>query len=167
MTTVLETEIEAASHPLDLIEDVVSANEWPFDRPAEDELLAEVNGRFCDLRLFFVWREDFNAIHFTCAFDARVPPHHRREIHELLAMVNEKLWLGHFELASEDGAPLFRHTLPLRGVSGPAVEQIEDMLETALSECDRFFPAFQFVNWGGKTAEEAFKAAMFETMGEA
>ncbi|MGH6959444.1 MAG: YbjN domain-containing protein, partial [Dongiaceae bacterium] len=35
------------------------------------------------------------------------------------------------------------------------------------SECERFFPAFQFVLWGGKSPEEALAAAMLETVGEA
>ena len=40
-------------------------------------------------------------------------------------------------------------------------------MNIALSECERFFPAFQFVIWGGKGASEALDASMFETMGEA
>ena len=37
----------------------------------------------------------------------------------------------------------------------------------ALDACERYFPAFQFVVWAGKTAREAIDAAMFETAGEA
>ena len=48
-----------------------------------------------------------------------------------------------------------------------AVGQIERLIEIAISECERYYPAFQFVLWGGKSADEAVAAAMFETMGEA
>ncbi len=37
----------------------------------------------------------------------------------------------------------------------------------ALTECERFYPAFQLVIWGGKTPDEAVTAAMIEPMGEA
>jgi hypothetical protein len=40
-------------------------------------------------------------------------------------------------------------------------------MEIAVSECDRFYPAFQFVIWGGKSAAEAIGAAMLDTVGEA
>ena len=41
------------------------------------------------------------------------------------------------------------------------------LLGTALDSCERYFTAFQFVVWAGKTAREALDAAMFETSGEA
>ena len=46
-------------------------------------------------------------------------------------------------------------------------QQFEDVVDIAFSECERFFPAFQFVLWGGKSPEEALAAAMLETVGEA
>jgi len=63
--------------------------------------------------------------------------------------------------------PMFRHTVPLRGLRGASVEQLEDLVDSAVTECERFFPAFQFVIWGGKSAAEAMAAALFETVGEA
>ena len=42
-----------------------------------------------------------------------------------------------------------------------------DLLETAIGECERFYPAFQFALWGGKKPHEAMEAAMLETVGEA
>jgi hypothetical protein len=62
---------------------------------------------------------------------------------------------------------MFRHTILLRGTGGVAVEQLEDLMEAALCECERYYPAFQFVIWGGKRPEEAMQAAMLETVGEA
>jgi hypothetical protein len=36
-----------------------------------------------------------------------------------------------------------------------------------MTECERFFPAFQFVVWGGKEPNEALAAAMIDVEGEA
>jgi hypothetical protein len=55
----------------------------------------------------------------------------------------------------------------LRGQRGATVEQLEDLLDVAIQECERHYPAFQFVIWGGRTPEEAMQAAMLEPMGEA
>jgi hypothetical protein len=81
-------------------------------------------------------------------------------------MINEKLWLGHFDLCSEDLVPMFRHTMLMRG-GNPSIEPLEDLVDIALNECERFFPAFQFVLWGGKSPREALDAAMLEPVGEA
>lgn len=167
MTVAVETTQQQSPNPLDTIEEIVAANDWAFDRASEDELVVELTGRWCDYRLYFMWRDDVSALHFTCVFDARVPNTRRREVNDLLAMANEKLWIGHFDVSSEDGMPMFRHTVPLRGARGASVEQLEDLVEAAVSECERFYPAFQFAIWGGKSAAEAMAAAMFETVGEA
>ncbi|MBU0726032.1 MAG: YbjN domain-containing protein [Alphaproteobacteria bacterium] len=164
----IETHSETAViNPLDLVEELVEANEWAFDRSRDDELAVEITGRWCDYHLFFVWREDMSALHFSCVFDTKVQPAKRTEANALLALANERLWLGHFDLSSEDGMPMFRHTVPLRGARGATVEQIEDLVDVAVTECERFYPAFQFVLWGGKTAVEALDAAMLDTVGEA
>jgi hypothetical protein len=68
---------------------------------------------------------------------------------------------------AEEGAVMYRHTIPLRGVSGASVEQLEDLVEAALMECDRIYPALQMVVWGGSPVREALDAALLETVGEA
>lgn len=158
---------QLTKNPLDLVEELVSVNDWAYERATVDELAAEVSGRWSEYRLFFLWQEDAAAMHFSCLFDHRVPNRKFNEVSRLLAIINEKLWLGHFDLSSDDGTPVFRHTLLLRGISNPSVEQMEDMIDYAMTECERFFPAFQFVVWGGKEPNEALAAAMIDVEGEA
>jgi len=167
MTFSVELSAETAPSPLDLVEQFVVANDWPFDRRSDEEMAVEVPGRWCDYSLYFAWREDLGALHFTCAFDMKVPASKKSAIHELLAMVNEKLWLGHFALWAEEGVPMFRQSVLVRNGYGANNETIEDMVDIALNECERFYPAFQFVIWGGKSPIDAMAASMLETVGEA
>lgn len=156
-----------AANPLDLLEEFADANGWPSMRAADDEFVTEPSRRWCAYRLHFLWQPELSALHLHCGIDVRVPPEKRREINDLLAIMNERLWLGHFEICSEDSTPTFRHTLLTRGQPAPGAEQLEDLMEAALEECDRYYPAFQFVLWGGRPAEEAMSAALIETAGEA
>jgi hypothetical protein len=154
-------------NPIDLVEEIVSANEWAHDRASDEELVVEITGRWCDYRLYFVWQEEICAMHFSCGFDMKVPKGRRAAVYELLALANEKLWLGHFDLSTDDNSPSFRHAVLLRGVGAGSAEQVEDLVDIALSECERFYPAFQLVLWGGKRAAEAIAAAMIDPVGEA
>ncbi len=167
MTSVHTETAAPAGNPIDLVEEIVLANEWAHDRASDEEMVVEVKGRWCDYRLYFVWQEEISALHFSAGFDMKVPKARRPAVYELLALVNEKLWLGHFDVASDDNSPAFRHAVLLRGALGASVEQIEDLVDIALSECERFYPAFQLVLWGGKNAEEAMTAAMIDPVGEA
>jgi hypothetical protein len=167
MSVALVYEDQPQGNPLDVIEQVVVTNDWVYDRRADDELAVEVPGQWCNYSLYFAWREDMAALHFTAAFEMKVPPHKRPPLYELLAIINEKLWLGHFGLWEEEGAPMYRHTLLLRGASSMVPEQVEDLVDIAIGECERFYPSFQFVVWGGKSARDAVSASLLETVGEA
>ena len=103
----------------------------------------------------------------TSAAPDRVRLGRGREVGEVLMRINEKLLVGHFDIWLDDGMPVFRHAVLLRGMSGASVEQIEDVTDIALAESERFYPAIQFVLWGGKSPAEAIEAAMMETAGEA
>jgi hypothetical protein len=157
----------ATGNPLDIIEQIIAANEWSFERRSDGEMAAEAPGKWCNYALYFSWSQEISAMHFCCAFDLKVPSEQRDKLFELLAMANERLWIGHFGLESEEGMPVFRHSVLLRGAPGASAESLEDMVDIALTECERFFPAFQFVLWGGKRPEEAMQAAMLECVGEA
>jgi|SRR6056297_3088146 len=154
-------------NPLDILEEIVAANDWPFDRSSHDEMIVEIGGRWCSYRLFFFWQDDVSAMQFSCQYDMRVPAPRRAAVFELLAMINERMWLGHVDLDTDEGTPMFRHTTLLRGAQGASVEQLEDLVEIALTECERFYPAFQFVIWGGKSPGEAVSAAILDTVAEA
>jgi hypothetical protein len=157
----------SAKNPLDVLEQIATNNEWLFDRRSDAEMAAEAPGKWCDYGLYFAWSAEISAMHFTCTFDLKVPTPRRSALYELLALANEKLWIGHFGMDSDDGMPLFRHSVLLRGAPGASSESLEDMVDIAITECERFYPAFQFVLWGGKTPAEALEAAMLECAGEA
>ena len=167
MTSLNVTHNAYTHHPIDIVEQLVEFNEWTFDRRSNEEMAVQVPGSWGDYSLYFAWNDEMEAIHFTCAFDMRIAENQAARVHELLALINEKLWLGHFSIWADEGLPMFRATLTLRGQRNLTVEQTEDLVETALMECERFFPAFQHVIWGGKSAGEAIEAAMIDTVGEA
>ena len=154
------------AHPLDLVEEMIAVRDWPLERTARDELLAEVTGRWCDYHIVFHWTDDLGALQMTCAFDVRTPQDRRTRVHELLALLNDRLGVGHFDIGAVDGLPAYRHALLLRGCALSA-EQIEDMLDIALHEVDRFYPAFQYVVWGDRQPVDAMATVFFETIGEA
>jgi len=167
MSGSLALERETATNPLDVLEQIVAANEWAFERRSDGEMAVEAPGKWCDYGMYFSWSQEISAMHFTCAFDLKVPPEVRPKLFELLALANEKLWLGHFGLDTDDGVPVFRHSVLLRGAPGASAESLEDMVDIAITECERFFPAFQFVLWGGKGPAEALQAAMLDCVGQA
>jgi hypothetical protein len=141
--------------------------DWIFDRAEADEMSVSVAGRWSDYHVAFTWIEDVEALHVACAFDLKVPDRRRQEILQLVSRINEQLWVGHFDLWSTEKVVMFRHSLLLAGGAEPTHAQCETMLRVSVEACERYFQAFQFVMWAGKTAGEALDGVLFETEGEA
>lgn len=157
-----------AVNPLDLVEQKVAGNEWAYERLGNDEITAAVPGSWCEYHLRFFWREDGSVLQVASMFDFRVPDNKRAPIYEVIALINERIWMGHFELWSEEGVVMFRHAVFAEdNLSGISSGHAELLIETVLTECERFYPVFQFVIWAGKNPSEAIEAAMLEPMGEA
>ena len=167
MTFIHQAESVSRVHPLDLLERTVEENGWAFDRSNTDELNLSVAGRWSDHHFSFTWREDLQSLHLSSAFDMRINGDTRRaDVAALLMYVNARLWIGHFDLWPEDGTIVFRHAMIFPDAHA-SPSQCEVLLNLALEACEHYYPALQFVLWGGKTAEEAVAAAILECAGQA
>jgi hypothetical protein len=155
------------NNPVDVVERLAAGHEWAFARASDDEVTLVVSGQSTDYQISFTWMRQIESLHLACAFDLRVPARRRAEVLELAALINEQLWVGHFDVWFNHGIIIFRHALVLSGGITAADSQCEMLLGMALDSCERHYQAFQFVLWAGKSARDALTSAMFETQGEA
>ncbi len=167
MSTSVEAHFAPPLNPIDVLEELVGANDWSFSRHSDSELMFEIAGHWSGYQMYFLWQHDMSALFFSCQLELRVPDNKRHQVFELLATVNENLWIGHFDLVAEGAAPVYRHTVPLRGAAGASAEQLEDLIDAAVVECERFYPALQLVVWGGRSIADALTVARMDTIGRA
>ncbi|SEM52660.1 hypothetical protein SAMN05192583_0516 [Sphingomonas gellani] len=155
------------SAPLDMLEAYFAAHGWEHER-GDEEIVATVKGSWASYELRALWREEDGVLQFLALPDIKVTDDRRAGMYETLALVNEQLWVGHFELWSSSGTLLYRHAALIDGDEATlSLSAAETLVESAIDECERFYPVFQFVLWGGKSPREALAAALIETQGEA
>lgn len=155
------------SDPLDAVEQAVIAEQLPYERDEAGELHMSAPGAWRDHQIWFAWRPDMEALHICGSLDLKVPANRFSDVCQLVARLNEKLWLGHFDIWAEDGSIVYRHAISLPNGEAVSPSQAAAMISAAREAGERFYPAFHFLVWGGKGVEEAAAAAMFETAGEA
>ncbi|GAA0734904.1 YbjN domain-containing protein [Sphingomonas japonica] len=154
--------------PIDMLEEYYAAHGWTHSRD-DDEIVAKVKGSWAEYELRAIWRDDDSVLQFLAFPDVRVADERRAAIYETIGLVNEQLWIGHFELWSSSGILLYRHAAMIDSdeEATMSLAQAELLIESAIDECERFYPVFQFVLWGGKSPKDAIAAALIETQGEA
>jgi hypothetical protein len=165
--SLFDLKVERQSHPVDMIEFVADSNDWSFERSADDEIAMIVQGHWTDYHVSFSWMEANEALHFSCAFDLRIPEARLNEINKLVTLINGDTLMGHFDVWNKADSVIFRQSLLLSGGLEPTTRQVEVMLSSALETCEVYYQAFQFVVWSGVNAQAAIDAARFETVGEA
>lgn len=159
---------EDVSNPLDSIEDILSGQDWVFSRLTNDELAVQVHGKECSYSLTFIWQEEYHAMQFFCEYDLRVPKKRVDLTRRALAVINESLWLGHFDITSATDAPCFRHTSLFRGMThSSGAEHVEDLMEIALAECERHYHSFNMLATSLYMDDELLKLTLTDSAGEA
>ena len=167
MTFIETSADERREHPVDVVERLAAVNEWAFDRAQTDEISILVSGRFANYDVAFTWLPDLESLHVSCSFDLKTPAHKRAAIGELTQLINEQLWLGHFDQWSQQDVVMFRHAVCLVGGAVASDAQCSAVVKAALDACETYYQAFQFVLWANRGPREAIAFATFETRGAA
>lgn len=165
--TLIDVHPERTANPVDEIELLAAQNDWTFERSDEDEIAISIAGDDTDYNVAVTWLSEIEALHVACAFDIKVPAARRNEVTKLLALINEQLWIGHFDIWQVEGVVMYRNTLLLAGQAEVTNEQMEALIETAVDTCERHRLAFDFAVRGGRNAKDALALALMETVGEA
>ncbi|WP_374572856.1 YbjN domain-containing protein [Phenylobacterium sp.] len=152
--------------PLDVVEHVLTAENLQFDRTEDGDLAFTLAGDWKDYELWFAWRPEADCLQLCLSIDQKITAEQRPAAHELIAVVNQRLWLGHFEVW-DDGEIIFRNAMALTTGERPTLAQAAAMIDIAVEAADRFYPAFDFLARGARTPADAIAACMFETVGEA
>lgn len=158
---------EEDAAPVDMLASLFEARGWPFEFVADDEITVEVQGSWATYQLRGIWRPEDRVLQLLCLPDIRVPDDKRSPMFEVLALINEQLWLGHFDVWSNGSVVLYRHGLMLADDGLLSLAQAQMAVEAAVEECDRFYPAFQFILWGDKSPADALASALVDAAGEA
>lgn len=154
-------------NPLDSVEDILSSYNWVFNRMGEDELTVNVAGKSCDYKLLFLWQEEMQAVEFCAQYDLALEFDNRKKASAFLSTINEDVWMGHFDIPQDTKAPCFRYTALLRGLKGESISaQLEDMVDIALAQCERYYASFYLLCKGHNMGDEFISLALMDTAGE-
>jgi hypothetical protein len=163
----LQLDVDRSEHPLDIIERIATLNHWSFDRDEQDEISISVAGGWSEYTVAFTWLAEVEALHVACSFPLNMPEARRPEIASLVSLINEELWIGHYDVWPNEELVMFRHAILLTGGAALNAPQCQTALAIAVRACERYYQAFQFAAWAGKTGKEALATVMFETQGRA
>jgi hypothetical protein len=154
-------------HPIDIVETLAEERSWDFDRIADDQIAVAIEGSWRTYSVTLAWSARDETLRLICAFDLAPPARRVSALNAAICLANDKCWSGAFVLWRDQKLMGYRYGLNLAGGAQASSSQINDMVRAAVMACERFYPAFQLVAWGGETPEKALGIAMTEAYGRA
>ena len=132
-------------NPIDDIECLFNKQQHSTERRSHNEVVVQISGKWDNMLLFFAWEEQMNCLHLSCLINIESADITLPTIYELLALLNEDLWVGYFSYWQEAKTPLFRHSMFLSIDDTDINEKLSQVINIALTECERAYPIFHAV----------------------
>lgn len=167
MTPERQTAYEDLPNPLDSVEDILNAQNWTFTRAYDNELSLQVKGENCLYHMSFLWQEEYNALQLFCECDLSIPTKRREMAARLLQTINERLWLGHFDIAAKSHAPVFRYTSLLGTMPASHTEHVQNLIDIALAESECYSTVFALLSRSLHLDDNLIDLALSKTTGHA
>jgi len=154
-------------HPIDIVETIAEHHDWDFDRVAEDQIAMAVAGHWRSYSITLAWSPRDETLRLICTFEMEPPEARLPALYETLNRANDMCWAGAFTYWMEQKLMVYRYGLVLAGEALAGPDQIDRMLGVAVSNCERFYPAFQLATWAERAPAEAIQVAIAEAFGRA
>ena len=154
-------------NPIDTLENIFNQQAFELDRRNINEVVIEIEGKWNNMLLFFAWEENMRCLHMSCLMDIESKIEDRSKIFELLALVNEDLWVGHFSYWAEQNMPVFKHSMIVTDTESEFEGKVSQLIDIAVKECERMYPIFNVVLTKGMNPKQALYPLEFETIGRA
>ena len=166
--TIAESFLDGSDyHPIDLVESLATRHEWHFARHDDNQIDLTLEGNWRIYVISMAWSGSEDMLKLVCCFDLGTTSERMPGILDTINRANDLCWTGAFTYSLELKQMVYRYGLVLGDEATLSTGQVERLLSSAYSLCERFYPAFQLVAFGDHTPEEAMHLAIAETYGHA
>lgn len=163
----MSTMVVGTSDRLGVVAELAHQQRWDCERLDEEELELLVSIEGAELQVRVSDLTDFDALHFAfIAPQLRVPKRRHYQMRRMLGHINERLWVGHFDLDPEANRILYRHAILLAGQELDK-ESCGVVVAFGRTSYERYLTSFVLVAGGICDVEHALKSVTFDTDGTA
>ena len=162
-----EQYLEEDIHPIDIVENIAAHHDWDFDRISDEQIAMAVQGQWRTYSITLAWSPYDETLRLIATFEMEPPAEKLPALYALLNEVNDQCWTGAFTFWAEPQLMVYRYGLVLTGGQVAAPEQIDTMINAAVLNAERYYPALQLLIWGDRTPTEAIQVAIAEAYGRA
>ena len=152
---------------IDITESVATKLDLAYQRVDDNEISIVLMGEKTDYELTVILKADYEIIYFSCDLDIVAPADKYALITEAIVKVNERIWVGHFDLITNNNRIVYSLTIPF--ISSFLVDEsiMESIMELISDECDKFSHYFLMILETSDFSDFAISTLFLDSAGEA
>lgn len=158
---------EDLGHPIEQVSAFIVRRDWFFRQAHRDEILVDVPGRYGQYQMKVRWDSSQQTLDIACQLDSAIEDSRLGQAVLALAVLNEDVALGHFQLILDSFDIELRYRLALRGTGGMTSEQVQDILDVMIDECEHAAPALYQLASSNDLPPHTTRLVMMPVQGEA
>ena len=124
-------------------------------------------GQWGNYQLSVDWQDQLQTLCVEATLDLLFDDVLVPRLETLLSDLNSHLFMGHFRLTADQRQVQLHYVLPLRGAGGATPEQIEDVVDILLGQCEQAAPAFAQLIFTPDQPASSARLVMAPVAGEA
>ena len=138
----LAADLPELGDPIELVARFVVRQDWFLKQTKAGSVLVDVPGQWGNYQLSVDWQDELQTLCVEITLDLLFDDVSVPRLETLLSDLNSHLFMGHFRLTADQRQVQLHYVLPLRGAGGATPEQIEDVVDILLGQCEQAAPAF-------------------------
>lgn len=165
---IISTVDKLSSNLIDVTELLAGKLNFVCSRIDDNGISVILHGEKSDYNLTVILKPDYEILYFSCDLSIHISDSAYNIITDAIVKANERIWIGHFDILSEDHDIVFSVTIPF--ISSIITDEliIESTLKIIINECDRFYNYFLMLSKNDASCNDMSIDEMFmEPLGEA
>lgn len=152
---------------IDITESAVAKLDLIYQRIDDDELSVVLMGEKLDYELAVILKSDYDIIYFSCDLNIETPQDKYALITEAIVKANERIWIGHFDLITNNNKIVYSLTIPFISAFLMDESIVESIMQLIADECDKFSQYFLILLEAGEFSDFSVSTLFLESVGEA
>ena len=142
MTQTYAADLPELGDPIELVARFVVRQDWFLKQTRAGSVLVDVPGQWGNYQLSVDWQDELQTLCVNATLDLLFDDVPVPRLETLLSDLNSHLFMGHFRLTPDQRQVQLHYVLLLRGAGGATPEQIEDVVDILLGQCEQAAPVF-------------------------
>ena len=153
--------------PIETAAELALFYNWDSDRINDNTISIYISGDWSQYSINIEWDGVDSVLKLIAVYEMDILKKRIQALNEAINEINYYCWTGFFTFDHEQKLMLWKYGLATEEDWFIDTDCLDNIIQTAIANCEKFYPCFQTVGWSDSNIDEAIQFAMPKSYGRA